>query len=157
MTRLCNRFPQNDIHRGTQSSNKSSIGASASKYNLKAEAMANLKMTPQLLRYQRRSIGINASNFFLSRSKSQTWSLLRLRVIWLRQIAYYHDYHLSSITLTCLLCSFLPLPKIGTYFNCIMFMVASSVVTTIMILNYHHRLADTHDMPPWVSGTDRED
>ena len=40
----------------------------------------------------------------------------------------------------------------GTYFNCIMFMVASSVVTTIMILNYHHRLADTHEMPGWVSG-----
>ncbi len=39
---------------------------------------------------------------------------------------------------------------LGTYFNCIMFMVASSVVTTIMILNYHHRLADTHEMPPWV-------
>jgi hypothetical protein len=31
-----------------------------------------------------------------------------------------------------------------------MFMVASSVVTTIMILNYHHRLADTHEMPEWV-------
>ena len=31
-----------------------------------------------------------------------------------------------------------------------MFMVASSVVTTIMILNYHHRLADTHRMPNWV-------
>ena len=30
-------------------------------------------------------------------------------------------------------------------------MVASSVVTTIMILNYHHRLADTHEMPEWVS------
>ena len=29
-------------------------------------------------------------------------------------------------------------------------MVASSVVTTIMILNYHHRLADTHEMPDWV-------
>jgi len=41
-------------------------------------------------------------------------------------------------------------PLIGTYFNCIMFMVASSVVTTIMILNYHHRLADTHEMPEWV-------
>jgi hypothetical protein len=39
----------------------------------------------------------------------------------------------------------------GTYFNCIMFMVASSVVTTIMILNYHHRQADTHEMPAWVS------
>jgi len=40
--------------------------------------------------------------------------------------------------------------SLGTYFNCIMFMVASSVVTTIMILNYHHRQADTHTMPPWV-------
>ncbi len=42
----------------------------------------------------------------------------------------------------------------GTYFNCIMFMVASSVVTTIMILNYHHRLADTHEMPNWVSNAE---
>ena len=41
-------------------------------------------------------------------------------------------------------------PLIGTYFNCIMFMVASSVVTTIMILNYHHRRPDTHEMPDWV-------
>ncbi|XP_023333966.1 neuronal acetylcholine receptor subunit alpha-7 isoform X2 [Eurytemora carolleeae] len=41
-------------------------------------------------------------------------------------------------------------PLIGTYFNCIMFMVASSVVTTIMILNYHHRLSHTHEMPEWV-------
>ena len=23
--------------------------------------------------------------------------------------------------------------------------------TTIMILNYHHRMADTHHMPDWVS------
>ena len=45
----------------------------------------------------------------------------------------------------------------GTYFNCIMFMVASSVVTTIMILNYHHRQADTHTMPTWVSGTVHSD
>ncbi|XP_052124765.1 acetylcholine receptor subunit alpha-type acr-16 isoform X6 [Frankliniella occidentalis] len=39
---------------------------------------------------------------------------------------------------------------LGTYFNCIMFMVASSVVSTILILNYHHRSADTHEMSPWV-------
>ena len=38
----------------------------------------------------------------------------------------------------------------GTYFNCIMFMVASSVVTTIMILNFHHRKPETHSMPDWV-------
>ena len=31
-----------------------------------------------------------------------------------------------------------------------MFMVASSVVTTIMILNYHHRQSDMHQMPAWV-------
>ena len=31
-----------------------------------------------------------------------------------------------------------------------MFMVAASVVTTIMVLNYHHRLVDTHEMPHWV-------
>lgn len=41
-------------------------------------------------------------------------------------------------------------PLIGTYFNAIMFMVASSVVTTILILNYHHRVDDTHEMPNWV-------
>jgi len=41
-------------------------------------------------------------------------------------------------------------PLIGTYFNCIMFMVASSVVTTILVLNYHHRQQDTHEMPEWV-------
>lgn len=32
-----------------------------------------------------------------------------------------------------------------------MFMVASSVVSTILILNYHHRNADTHEMSEWVS------
>ena len=64
-------------------------------------------------------------------------------------------------------------PLIGTYFSCIMIMVgchvhlckghrflyklsssiqvASSVVCTIMILNYHHRLANTHSMPKWIS------
>ena len=37
-------------------------------------------------------------------------------------------------------------PLISTYFSCIMIMVASSVVCTIMILNYHHRLASNHQM-----------
>lgn len=41
-------------------------------------------------------------------------------------------------------------PLLGTYFNCIMFMVASSVVSTILILNYHHRNADTHVMSDWI-------
>ena len=34
-----------------------------------------------------------------------------------------------------------------------MFMVAASVVTTILVLNYHHRQADTHEMPDWVSSS----
>ncbi|CAG9796322.1 unnamed protein product [Diatraea saccharalis] len=42
------------------------------------------------------------------------------------------------------------IPLIGTYFNCIMFMVASSVVLTVVVLNYHHRTADIHEMPQWV-------
>lgn len=29
-------------------------------------------------------------------------------------------------------------------------MVASSVVLTVVVLNYHHRTADIHEMPPWV-------
>ena len=39
---------------------------------------------------------------------------------------------------------------LATYFNAIMLMVAASVVTTILVLNYHRRLADTHEMPDWV-------
>ena len=40
-------------------------------------------------------------------------------------------------------------PLIGTYFSCIMIMVASSVVCSILILNYHHKLAVDDGMPPW--------
>ena len=40
-------------------------------------------------------------------------------------------------------------PLIGTYFSCIMIMVASSVVCTIMVLNYHHRTGVEDSMPPW--------
>ncbi|XP_065200628.1 neuronal acetylcholine receptor subunit alpha-7 isoform X13 [Planococcus citri] len=39
-------------------------------------------------------------------------------------------------------------PILGTYFNCIMFMVASSVVLTVVVLNYHHRTSDNYRMPP---------
>ncbi|XP_071034736.1 neuronal acetylcholine receptor subunit alpha-7-like isoform X8 [Parasteatoda tepidariorum] len=39
---------------------------------------------------------------------------------------------------------------IGTYFACIMIMVAFSVVMTVVVLNYHHRNSDTHEMPAYV-------
>nr|XP_050855690.1 acetylcholine receptor subunit alpha-type acr-16 isoform X4 [Vespula vulgaris] len=39
---------------------------------------------------------------------------------------------------------------LGSYFNCIMFMVASSVVLTVMVLNYHHRTPDRYVMPTWI-------
>nr|XP_042909529.1 neuronal acetylcholine receptor subunit alpha-7-like [Parasteatoda tepidariorum] len=41
-------------------------------------------------------------------------------------------------------------PLIGTYFACIMVMVAFSVVMTVVVLNYHHRSSDTHEMPHWI-------
>ena len=41
-------------------------------------------------------------------------------------------------------------PLIGTYFSCIMVMVACSVVCTVLILNYHKRTVETHKMPAWV-------
>ena len=42
-------------------------------------------------------------------------------------------------------------PLIGIYFSCIMVIVAVSVVTTIMVLNFHHRAqAANCDMPPWI-------
>lgn len=41
-------------------------------------------------------------------------------------------------------------PLIGSYFNCIMFMVASSVVLTVLVLNFHHRTPDRYVMPSWI-------
>lgn len=35
-------------------------------------------------------------------------------------------------------------------------MVASSVVLTVVVLNYHHRTADIHEMPQWVSTSGRK-
>ena len=39
----------------------------------------------------------------------------------------------------------------GMYFACIMLMCSLSVVFTVLVLNYHHRTPDTHNMPSWVS------
>ena len=41
----------------------------------------------------------------------------------------------------------------GTYFNCIMMMVASSVVLTVVVLNYHHRTAETCVLSLWLRKT----
>lgn len=38
----------------------------------------------------------------------------------------------------------------GTYFACIMMMVAFSVVMTVVVLNFHHRKTETNEMPPAV-------
>lgn len=43
------------------------------------------------------------------------------------------------------------LPVPGTYFACIMIMVAFSVVMTVVVLNYHHRNQETTEMPALVS------
>ncbi|XP_076237556.1 nicotinic acetylcholine receptor alpha6 [Calliopsis andreniformis] len=42
------------------------------------------------------------------------------------------------------------IPLLGSYFNCIMFMVASSVVLTVLVLNFHHRSPDRYVMPEWI-------
>ncbi|ELT87200.1 hypothetical protein CAPTEDRAFT_221893 [Capitella teleta] len=41
-------------------------------------------------------------------------------------------------------------PLIGMYFACIMLMCSLSVVFTVLVLNFHHRTPDTHQMPRWV-------
>ncbi|XP_068211459.1 neuronal acetylcholine receptor subunit alpha-7-like isoform X7 [Palaemon carinicauda] len=71
-------------------------------------------------------------------------------------------YYFSNLIMPCVLISSMALlgftlpPDSGekltlaTYFNCIMFMVASSVVLTVVVLNYHHRTPTTHAMPNWI-------
>jgi len=39
----------------------------------------------------------------------------------------------------------------GSYFAGIMLMCSLSVVCTVLVLNYHHRSPDTHQMPRWVA------
>ncbi|KAH8039862.1 hypothetical protein HPB51_009118 [Rhipicephalus microplus] len=62
---------------------------------------------------------------------------------------------LSLIVFMLLICEKIPvtsdaLPLIGTYFACIMIMVAFSVVMTVVVLNYHHRNQETTEMPALI-------
>lgn len=92
--------------------------------------------------------------FFLSchaHSHTRTLRLLlssslyhAIYLTWLSFVQNHINSRSLSFSLSCIT---------GTYFNCIMFMVASSVVSTILILNYHHRNSDTHEMSDWVSFT----
>ncbi|PAA54201.1 hypothetical protein BOX15_Mlig026469g1 [Macrostomum lignano] len=41
-------------------------------------------------------------------------------------------------------------PLIGMYFSCTMVMCSLSVVFTVIVLNYHHRDAESHPVPNWV-------
>ncbi|KAK2179088.1 hypothetical protein NP493_514g00017 [Ridgeia piscesae] len=44
----------------------------------------------------------------------------------------------------------LAVPLVGIYFTVIMVLCAISVAITVIVLNFHHRNSDTHDMPIWV-------
>lgn len=39
----------------------------------------------------------------------------------------------------------------GVYFACVMIMCTISVITTVVVLNFHHRTPDMYEMPIWVS------
>jgi len=41
-------------------------------------------------------------------------------------------------------------PIIGIYFASIMILCTISVITTVLVLNFHHRNPDTHEMPMWI-------
>lgn len=42
------------------------------------------------------------------------------------------------------------IPLIGLYFACTMLMCSLSVICTVLVLNFHWRRPDTHEMPQWV-------
>ena len=42
------------------------------------------------------------------------------------------------------------IPLIGLYFACTMLMCSLSVICTVLVLNFHWRRPDTHQMPHWV-------
>lgn len=92
--------------------------------------------------------------FHLLQNRKITWQKIKpkKRFIWERVRYGKIDFDFLGFTFCNVRWMTTVCTSIGTYFNCIMFMVASSVVLTVVVLNYHHRTADIHEMPPWVNG-----
>ena len=57
----------------------------------------------------------------------------------------------STILLNCLMGSITHYISAVLYILFVLLNIVLLFRTTIMILNYHHRMADTHNMPEWVS------